>query len=135
MLRIVYCAAPSRLQTDEPLNQTDTKTNKAGDNEHQQQGLTSDSTNKRIDPTDSGSNKRSHRRNDFRQDNPSLQTNEPFNQADAKTDKTDNHKHENQRIIGNGTNKGTNPRDGTSDKRTDIVNDSSERTSSRSRSR
>lgn len=64
---------------------------------------------------------------------PPLQTDEPLNQTDTETDKADDHKHENQRIIGDGTNKGTDPGDGTSDNRTNVTNDSSERTSSRTR--
>lgn len=66
---------------------------------------------------------------------PPLQTDEPLNQTDTKTDKAHDHKHEDQGIIGDGTNKGANPSNGSSDKRTDIVNDSRESTSSRSRSR
>lgn len=66
---------------------------------------------------------------------PPLQTDEPFNQTDTKTDKANDNEHENQRIVRNGTNKGTNPRDGTGDNRTNVINDSSERTSSRSRRR
>lgn len=64
---------------------------------------------------------------------PPLQTDEPLNQTDTETDKADDHKHKNQRIIGDGTNKGTDPGDGTSDNRTNVTNDSSERTSSRTR--
>lgn len=66
---------------------------------------------------------------------PPLQTSEPLDQTDTKTDKADDHKHENQRVIGNGTNKGANPGDRSGDKRTDVVNDSGERTNSRSRRR
>ena len=64
---------------------------------------------------------------------PPLQTSEPFNQTDTKTDKTNDYKHENQRIIGNGTNKFANPSDRAGDKRTDVTNDRGERTSGRSR--
>lgn len=67
--------------------------------------------------------------------NPPLQTSQPLNQTDTKTNKANDNKHENQRIVGNGTNKGANPRDGTSDKRTNVINDSGERTNSRRTSR
>lgn len=63
---------------------------------------------------------------------PPLQTSEPLNQTDTKTDKADDNKQENQRIASNGTNKGTDPRNRTGDKRTNVTNESSERTSSRS---
>lgn len=66
---------------------------------------------------------------------PPLQTSEPLNQTDTKTDKADDHKHENQRIASNGTDKFTNPSDRTSDKRTNVVDDSGERANSRSRRR
>lgn len=123
------------LQTNEPLDQTDTKTNEAGNHEQQQKRLTSDSTNKGIDPADSSSHQRRDRGNNLRQENTPLQTNQPFDQADTEANKAHDHKHENQRIAGNSTNKGADPRDRAGDKRTNIVNDSSKGTSSRSRRR
>lgn len=66
---------------------------------------------------------------------PPLQTDEPFNQADTKTDKTHDNEHENQRIIGDGTDKGANPSNRASNKRTNVIDDSRERTSGRSRRR
>lgn len=135
MLRIVYCAAPLILQTDEPLNETHTKTNKTGDNEQKQEGLSGNSPDKRVDPADSGSHQRSDRGNNLRHENTPLQTSEPLDQTNAETDKADNDKHENQRIIGDGADKGANPGDRSGDKRTNVVNDSGERTNSRSRRR
>ena len=66
---------------------------------------------------------------------PPLQTSQPLNQTDAETYKADNNKHENQRVASNGTNKFANPRNRTGDKGTNIVNNSGERTNSRSRRR
>lgn len=66
---------------------------------------------------------------------PPLQTDEPLNQTDTETNKANDDEHENERVVSDSTNKGADPGDGTSDQRTDIVNDSSESTSSRSRSR
>lgn len=66
---------------------------------------------------------------------PPLQTNEPLNQTNTKTDKANDDEHKNKRVIGDGTNKGTNPRDGTSDNGTNVTNDSGERTGGRSRRR
>ena len=63
---------------------------------------------------------------------PPLQTSEPFDQTNAETDKTDDHEHENQRVVSDGTNKFANPSDRASDKRTNVIDDSSERTSGRS---
>lgn len=63
---------------------------------------------------------------------PPLQTDKPLNQTDTETDKANNDEHENKRIISDGTNKGANPRDGTSDNGTNVTNDSGERTGSRS---
>lgn len=63
---------------------------------------------------------------------PPLQTSEPLNQTDTKTDKANNDKHENKGIVSDGTNKGADPGDRASDKRTDVTNDSGERTSGRS---
>lgn len=66
---------------------------------------------------------------------PPLQTDEPLNQTDTEADKANDDEHENKRVVGDGTNKGADPGDGSSDERTDIVNDSSKSTSSRSRIR
>lgn len=63
---------------------------------------------------------------------PPLQTRKTLNQTNAKTNKAHDNKHENQRVIGNGADKRADPRDGTSDNRTNVTNDSGERTSSRS---
>ena len=67
--------------------------------------------------------------------NPPLQTDKPLNQSDTKADKPDNHEHKNQRIVSNGTDKGTDPRDTSGDDFTNVTNNGSESTSSRSRSR
>lgn len=66
---------------------------------------------------------------------PPLQTHEPFNQPNTKTDKADDNEHENQRIISDGTNKFANPGNRASDKRANVINDSGERTNGRSRRR
>ncbi len=66
---------------------------------------------------------------------PPLHTDKPLNQTDTKTDKANDDEHENKRIVSDGTDKGADPGNGTSDNRTNVVNDSSERTSSRSRRR
>lgn len=135
-MRIVYCAPPrENLQTDEPLDQANAKANKAGNDKQQQQRLSGDRTDKRVNPADSGSYQRSNRGNNLSHENTPLQTSEPLNQANTETDKANDNKHENQRIVGNGTNKRANPSDRSGDKRTNIVNDSSERTNSRSRRR
>lgn len=63
---------------------------------------------------------------------PPLQTHEPLNQTDTKTNRANDDEHENERIVGNGTNKFANPSNRASDKRTNVVNDRSERTSGRS---
>lgn len=63
---------------------------------------------------------------------PPLQTSETLNQTDTKTDKTDDNEHENQRIASNGTNKGADPSHRAGNKRTNVLNDSGERTNSRS---
>lgn len=63
---------------------------------------------------------------------PPLQTSEPLDQADAEADKANDNEHENKRVIGDSTDKGTDPGDGTSDNRTNVTNDSSERTGGRS---
>lgn len=66
---------------------------------------------------------------------PPLQTNETLNQTDTKSYKTHDNKHENKRIVGDGTNKGADPRNGAGDNFTNVTNDSGERTNSRSRRR
>lgn len=66
---------------------------------------------------------------------PPLQTSEPLNQADAEADKANDDEHENERVVSDGTNKLTNPSDRASNKRTNVIDDSSERTGGRSRSR
>lgn len=63
---------------------------------------------------------------------PPLQTGEPLNQTDTKTDKADDHEHENQRIRIDGTNKGADPGNRTSNQGANVLNDSGERTNSRS---
>ena len=63
---------------------------------------------------------------------PPLQTDETLNQTDTKADKANDDEHENKRVVSDGTNKGANPGDGTGDDRTDVLNDSGERTSGRS---
>lgn len=63
---------------------------------------------------------------------PPLQTSEPLNQADAEADKADDDEHKNEWVVGDGTNKFANPSDRASDKRTNVINDSGERTSGRS---
>lgn len=63
---------------------------------------------------------------------PPLQTDEPLNQSHTEADKANDDEHENKRVVGDGTNKGANPRDGTSDNGTNVTNDSGERTGSRS---
>lgn len=66
---------------------------------------------------------------------PPLQTSEPLNQTDTEADKANDDEHENKRVRSDGTNKGANPGDSTSNNGTDVANDSSESTSSRSRRR
>lgn len=66
---------------------------------------------------------------------PPLQTHETLDQTDTETNKANDNKNENQGIAGNGTDKGANPRNSTSNNGTDVANDSGERTSSRSRRR
>lgn len=63
---------------------------------------------------------------------PPLQTNKPLNQTDTETDKANNDEHEDKRVVSDGTNKRANPGNGTSDNRTNVTNDSGERTGSRS---
>lgn len=62
---------------------------------------------------------------------PPLQTSEPLNQTDTKTDKAADNEHKNQRIVSDGTNKGADPRNRASDQRTNVLNNSGERTNSR----
>ena len=63
---------------------------------------------------------------------PPLQTDEPLNQSDTEANKAYDNEHENKRIVSDGTNKGTNPRDGTSDNRTNVTDDRGESTGGRS---
>lgn len=48
------------LQTNEPLNQTDTKADKANDDEHENKRVVGDSTNKFANPSDRASDKRAN---------------------------------------------------------------------------
>ena len=66
---------------------------------------------------------------------PPLQTHEPLNQTDTETDKANDDEHENERVVGDGTNKFANPSDRASDKRTNVIDDSRESADSRSRRR
>lgn len=66
---------------------------------------------------------------------PPLQSDEPLNQSDTEADKANDNEHENKRVVSDGTDKGADPGDGGSNERTNIVNDSSESASSRSRRR
>lgn len=63
---------------------------------------------------------------------PPLQSSETLNKANTKPNKSDNDEQQNQRIAGNSTDKGTDPRYTSRDKRTNISNDSGDRTNSRS---
>lgn len=63
---------------------------------------------------------------------PPLQTSETLDQTDTETDKADDHEHEDQRIASNGTNEFANPGDRAGDKRANVINNSGERTNSRS---
>lgn len=51
-----------------------------------------------------------------------LNVNEAVNNADTRTDQRDQHEAEDKRIVGNSTDKTTDPTDSTGNKRTDIRN-------------
>lgn len=52
------------LQTDKPLNQSDTEADKANDNEHENKRVVGDGTDKGTDPGDSTGNNRTDVAND-----------------------------------------------------------------------
>ena len=135
VLRIVYCAAPSELQADETLNQTNSETDKASDHEQQQKRLPGDSTHKGVNPTNGTSHQRSDGRNNLSHENTPLHPNETLDQTNTETDKANDHKHEDQRIISNDIDKGADPGYDSGDDFTNITNNSSKSTSSRSRRR
>lgn len=61
------------LQPDETLDQTDTKTNKGHDDEHEEQRVTGNHGNERADPRNCFSNERSDRSKNSRDSNRSRQ--------------------------------------------------------------
>lgn len=66
---------------------------------------------------------------------PPLHTSETLNQTDTKTNKAHDNKHENQRVISDGADERTDPRNRSGDNFTNVTNNGSESTSSRSRRR
>lgn len=126
---------PRQSNTDKPTNQTDSDTDKAGNDEHQQKRLGSDAGNKTSNPANSRRYKRRNVRENIRQKNTSflwrmrtktekaLHALEALNKADGNADETDNDESQNQRIVNDGADKRANPRDGRRDERSDIAED------------
>lgn len=116
-------------------NQADGNTDKAGNHEHQQKRLGSDAGNKTSNPANSRRYKRRNVRENIRQKNTSflwrmrtkteraLHAFQTLDKADGDADETDNDESQNQRIIDDGADKRTNPRDSGRDERSDIAED------------
>ena len=117
-----------KSQTNEAPNQTDAEADESDDHEHQQKRLTSDTGAKRSHPANSLSDKSCHigQQSCHSHGSTPLQPDKPTNQANAEADESDDHESENQRIRGNGTNKGANPLDSLSDERSHIGQNSSD---------
>ena len=64
MFVVTAFVGPWRLQADDTLDQTNAETDEGSDNEHQQQGVGNDDSDKITDPTDTRSNERRDYRND-----------------------------------------------------------------------
>lgn len=93
------------------MNQANTEANESNNHEHQQKRLTSDTGTERSHPANSLSDESGHVRKQSSHSHrrTPLQPHETANQANAKANESDNNKGENQRIRGNGTNKGPYP--------------------------
>lgn len=100
-------------QTNQTLNQTDTKANKGHNDEHEQQRLTGDHVNEGSYPGDGLSNKQGNLRENICHNSnpPLLQTNQTLDQADTEADKGNDNEHQDQRIAGDHSDKRPNPRD------------------------
>jgi hypothetical protein len=117
-----------KLQPNQTANQANAKADKGHNHEHEQKGLAGDTGTERSHPANSLSDESSHIRQQSCHSHRStpLQSHKTTNQANAKADKSDNDKSENQRIRGNGTNKGANPLNSLSDERSHIRQDGSD---------
>lgn len=109
---------------DQPLNETNTKTNETRNNEKQQQWLSGNSSTECGNPRHSGVYQGSNGGENIRHRNTPLDINQSLNETNAKTDKGHNDKGKDQGIGGNGTDKGANPLYSFAHQSGDIGNDS-----------
>lgn len=106
---------------NETLNQPNAKTDKAGNDEHEQKRRTGDSRGKRRHPTNGSSNERGYLSKDISHIVPPvLDAGKALNKANTDADKADDNERENERIRRNCTSERRNPLDALSDKRSHI---------------
>lgn len=98
-----------RSNLDKPLNEANTKTNEARNDEKQQQRLSGNGGTKQSNPRHSGVNEGSNSGENISHRNTPLDLDKPLNEANTEADKGHNDKGEDQGIGSNGTNKGANP--------------------------
>lgn len=126
---------PQQSDTDKPTNQADSDTDKAGNDEHQQERLRGNARDKTTNPANCRRYKRRNVRENICQKNTSLLWHmrtktgkalhalQALNQADSDADETDNDESQNQRIVNDSADKRANPRDSGRNERSDIAKD------------
>lgn len=119
-----------KSDADEPLNQTDAKTDKRGNDEQQQKRLAGDSGTEACDPSHSGIDEAGNIGKNGSHEQPSLHADESLNQTNTQTDKSHNDKGQNEGIGSDSTGKRTDPLDSLSDERRNVGNDSGNSSSS-----
>lgn len=97
------------LNANQPFNKTHAQTNKRRNDEQQQKRLSGNGGTKSSNPSHSGVNQGGNGIEDISHESTPLDLDQSLNETDTETDKGHDHKGQDKRIGGNGTDKGADP--------------------------
>lgn len=100
------------LNTNQSLNKTNAQANEGRNDEQQKERLSGNGGAKRGNPRYSGVNQGGNGGENISHESTTLDPNQSLNKTNAKTNKGNDYKSQNQGIGGNGADKGANPLNG-----------------------
>lgn len=99
----------AKLNTNQPLNETNAQANEGRNDEQQQERLSGNGGAKRGNPRYSGVNQGGNGSENISHKSTPLDLDQSLNKTNAKANKGHDYKSQNQGIGGNGADEGTNP--------------------------